>query len=645
LTSRRQRELRKLARNQAAGGRQADKGADEAGAGSEQGKDGDMASSRRRTGAGETGGDVQPATLKSKLRLLLRETRSFKERLGMSAILAGAISFSFIFFGICDIFATNHSTIPYHLTDVVGAVALETLVLFAVLTALLMLARGRVFDYLASFFFGLLLMMYIQGNFLNIDLGQLTGDRVQWENYRGHAVANSIVCLLIVLVPFVLRHFSAKAWRALAMFIPAILIIIQLISLLTSFSTTGVLSYPANDESYLSSKGLYQVSGERNTVVFILDRLDERYVQEAMNDEPELFANRLDGFTHYTNNLGMHSRTYPAVINMLTGANYRFEYPSDAFAARAWEEGEFLPALHGQGYTNFVYTEKNSGYFDASVMEASVDNVEEGVRSTDSIGAAKRLTVLSLYRYAPHAVKANFWMSTDALNADAHFSGDQATYTIDDAKFYRELSAERLVVSDEYSGGLFKYIHLNGSHPPFTIDRFGNKAGGETSSSEQTRGAFRMVFEYIDQLKELGLYDGATIVITGDHGYTANDGYTGDWHPLREPQLTSLFYKPAGSFGVPMRTSSEPTTVDSLRSTLLDEAGMSEAARSAYPTLSAVTYPQSSAATLPERDFYYRIGQSGVADYYLQQFSVGPDATDFTQWREVEMYPIQYWQY
>ncbi|MDR2108323.1 MAG: LTA synthase family protein [Coriobacteriales bacterium] len=581
----------------------------------------------------------------SKREFLFAETRRFRTRLGMAALLAAAIAFSFIFFGICDLFITNRSTLPYYLTDVLGIVVLESLIVFAVLTLVLVICRGRFFDYLLSFFFGLLVMLYIQGNWMNIDLGQLTGNAIPWEWYLNYALLNSAICVLIMLIPFVLRFLSARIWQAAMVFVPALLIVMQLVSLLTSFSTSGALNTPSPQETYLSDKGLYEVSVKHNIIVFILDRLDDRYIEQVLLETPDFFAGQLDGFTRYTNNLSTHSRTYPAIINILTGANYHFERPSASFAHDAYQQGRFLPTLHQQGYTNYVYTERNSGYFDGNELAGRADNVETGRLVVDAPAALRKLTILSFYRYVPHVMKPSFWLSTDTFYDDASYRGEHALYQIDDAAFMANLKQQQLKISDDLAGGAFHFIHLQGSHPPFTLYEDGTRARGQSSSvTIQTRAALRIVFEYLEQLKQLGLYEDASVVITGDHGYPS-EGYTSDWHSLEETVFTGLFYKPSGSSVAPLAVSDAPTNCDSLRSTVLDQAGVDKTVRATDATLAAPTYSECTPATVPTRDFYFRVGEAGLIDYSLEQFAVSPEARNFANWKLVKVWPIQYWQY
>ncbi len=95
--------------------------------------------------------------------------------------------------------------------------------------------------------------------------------------------------------------------------------------------------------------------------------------------------------------------------------------------------------------------------------------------------------------------------------------------------FYNKLINEGLRVSENTDDkGTFRFIHMHGAHPPYImteefqyIEYDERRDDGYGSSGvSQAKGALKIVYEYIRQLKELGKYDDATIIITADHGYT-----------------------------------------------------------------------------------------------------------------------------
>ena len=54
----------------------------------------------------------------------------------------------------------------------------------------------------------------------------------------------------------------------------------------------------------------------------------------------------------------------------------------------------------------------------------------------------------------------------------------------------------------------------------------------EATLTQALRGDFKIIKTYIEQLKELGIYDNTTIIVTADHGYFYGE--------LKQPQ-TCLF--------------------------------------------------------------------------------------------------------
>ena len=70
------------------------------------------------------------------------------------------------------------------------------------------------------------------------------------------------------------------------------------------------LNYPNADDtthSILSTDGIYDLSKKDNTIVFILDTMDESYFQQFLEEKPE-YKDVFTGFTQYTNALAAGAR-------------------------------------------------------------------------------------------------------------------------------------------------------------------------------------------------------------------------------------------------------------------------------------------------------------------------------------------------
>ena len=73
----------------------------------------------------------------------------------------------------------------------------------------------------------------------------------------------------------------------------------------------------------------------------------------------------------------------------------------------------------------------------------------------------------------------------------------------------------------------FKFIHTKGAHLPFDMSedivRLGTENKAYTTYYNQVRGTAKLLAEYLQDLKELGVYDDSVIVLLSDHGYSPSN--------------------------------------------------------------------------------------------------------------------------
>jgi len=583
----------------------------------------------------------KPRQRQSLRSFLFADDRRFRERLLLAVLAAGGISFTVVLFGCIDLFIGNRTYFAYALQDILGTILLVAGTAFLAMTVVLILFKGHAFDYLISLALGVLVALYLQGNFLNIDFGALIGASIIWENYLLEGVINTVIWLFILLIPFAVHRFKKSWWKSLVIFIPALLIAMQGIGLVTSLASVNAFSGGQETEkAFLSEEGLYEISPDENIIIFVVDSFDQRYVDELFASNPEYYTGRLKGFTQFGNNMSVYDRTFPSIVNMFTGSRYEFEYPGDDFIAQAWRSGEFLPALREHGYTSKLYTDRFYVYNDANDLQGSVDNIATGSLEVNRFDTVKHLTKLSLFRYAPHFTKKRFWITTTVFAEDTRYSdGTYDQYVLDDYAFYSKLKDQGLNPTEE--GKNCAIYHINGSHAPYNLNADASKSLVETSAVEQTGASMVIVFEFIDQLKALGLYDNTTIIITGDHG-DETDLETAVFypidaaHPMEPPVMTALFVKPAGSPDEPLQYNAAPVSHDNLRPFVLAEAGIdSKAWGDGY-----FDVPKDSRL---ERVYYRKTYPTETTPGMLQEFAIVGDAHDFSNWREISRHNIAFW--
>ncbi|MDR1712608.1 MAG: sulfatase-like hydrolase/transferase [Coriobacteriales bacterium] len=574
-----------------------------------------------------------PRPLRQRLAAAFADDRRFSQRLLPAALISAAAAFTLFFFGPLDLYLGNQTYFPYNFLDIIGWVGLMFGVAWVGALVVLMLFRGRVFDYLLSIGFGVLLIVYLQGNLLNIELGELSGGDIDWVALRGQMAINLVICLGILAVPLLLRRFGQRIWRGAVLFVPALLISVQALALLTSVVSGDALE-PAADKNlpFLSKEGLYEVAEEDNVFIFIVDSLDQRYLDELQATDPEFLSGQLDGFIEFDNNTSIYADTYPSVINMLTGARYEHEVPGPQFISRAWAESSFLPAMKAAGYTVKVFSDYHYVYIDASEMASSVDNIGEGVSTVNKGVALPHLAKLSCYRYLPLVLKPPFRMASTDFANDAYRVGQYIVY--EDPEFYSGLKSERLSISE--TGGNLAVYHFNGVHEPYDLSEDVVRQKTATDRQTVTKAEFNILFEFMDQLRELGLYDSATIIITADHG-VPSDGRDASWtHDLGEAVNPALLVKPAGSSGTALAVSHAPVSHDNLRAFVAAESGLDA-------TDFGTSYLDVPANSTTARDYFFEIRHPVEGEMYIEQFSITGDAGDFSNWQLVRKLPLDYW--
>ena len=406
-------------------------------------------------------------------------------------------------FGIYELYKLNADFFNFPLKSLFPSVLLLGAFVAIILCGILIIFRGIVFETAVSLVFGIVLAGYVQGNFLNGGLGQLTGDPIDWSARTGSFLLNTLVWVVIISIPFILKTFNRKAWTVTVRAVSSLLVLVQLVSMIVlgSYSTTT----PHRSNRYLSAKAIAEVAKNKNIIVFVLDRLDIRYIERVRRDDLHYF-DRLDGFTEFTNNVSLYSQTFPSVANMFTGQRHMFERPMNSYLKEAWTTSTFLPELRRQHYAVHLYLEPGYTYADISDLEHITDNIVENEISLRTHEALAQFVRLSAFRYAPLLAKTFYWTSTDQFSrliSEETMEG-ALPYVSDDIKFYKHLKREKIRIGD--IDRRLTYIHMQGPHMPYVMNEKAEPAAeGESNAMIQTKGSFHIVYEYLDQLKQLGL--------------------------------------------------------------------------------------------------------------------------------------------
>lgn len=430
---------------------------------------------------------------------------------------------SVIFFAPMDIYFANVIEFSFPFLS-----AFVTLILTGVLAAALIsfatsLFNKKIFIIINLILFGLGLCFYLQAMLMNGQMSSLTGETDVYG--KKLIIINLLLWVLIIAAVFLayfifLKKHKEKTYKTLVKFISLALVVMQA----AGFVSEAASAKPAdlNKKDYLTTAGKFELSKNKNVIVFIVDTCDGNYVAEAMKKYPDLLK-PFGGFTYFPNATSTHSRTYPSVPFLLTGKICHFDVPYREFVDSAFKESSFLPDIYNKGCDIRIFTD--SQYIGASA-KPEIANYSNGSNNKFGVSVPKlikKMLKVSLYREAPYLIKPKFRYDIGEINSAVINLPDKNTAS-DDADFFKALKSTKLSLKD-YSSA-YRFYHLWGPHPGMTINKDAEKVPTDkTDKTEAIKGDFHIIEEYLKEMQTLGVYKNSTVIITADHG-TSGGGTT-----------------------------------------------------------------------------------------------------------------------
>lgn len=417
---------------------------------------------------------------------------------------------SILFLGNIDEFAVGYSSVA-------PLIAIVSTVAFIVLAAVgFVLVWEKVSRVYTTLVFGVALGFYIQGNFLNPDFGVMNGSSIPWEDYTTAIVISAAAWIVCIVAPQILLIFKKNIAAGIMKWGSYLLCAMQIVALVTTILTT---KKTASSDFGLIKKDEFTLSSKENIVVFVVDTLDTEYYEEMIESD-EAFKSRLTDFTYYDNCVAGGAPTILGVPMMLTGKSYDdlsidlFDYMKNAY-----DENTLFKDLRANNYRVSLFTD----YLNLSGLNTpDVDNL---VETEEYVIADKKGFVKEIYRMGsfysmPTLLKRYFWFySGDFAQYVKLRDIDYDVYKLDDHQFYMDYKEKGITTQDNEN--VFAYYHLMGAHPPHTVDEnLEIITDGSGTKTKQTQGVFNMIFKFINEMKQKGIYDSSTIIITADHGET-----------------------------------------------------------------------------------------------------------------------------
>lgn len=565
---------------------------------------------------------------------------SFKERLLPTILLSIAFPAITVFFGTFELYGGNTSEFQFSLFDFFGYCVLISLAISAIVFLSLIFLRGRIFDIVYAIVAWIATMLFVQGNYLkNGIITGFMGDGNLTEITSSQKIVNLIVWFVVgaAFVCAVILIKNREIIKTAVTILMVALIAMPLVNFLVISISTDVYT-PAeqriesddtvDEPKILTSKYLTEISANKNVIYFLVDRFDARYAEKAMEEMPELFA-ELDGFTYYNDNISLYGRTYPSVVYMLTGNKQDFTKSRKEYFKDAYSSARPLKLLSENDYKVNLFTNSYYSYDDASVMSEYTANISgvSGREVVNTFELAFNMIRGSLYFRVPLALSSAVGndLSTPLFSKYVVFEAEHPKHNTDNKNVYHTLTGGEYTQNTE--NNTFSFIHMDGSHLPNLYDKDWNPIDTSHPDAFDELLAVKVCMEainsYIAQMKEMGVYDNATIIITGDHASAISDT-----KELSGVRRTALFIKKSGDSGTPLNISGKQVCQDNMWATIFESEKINtdfDFGRSIFDIAEDETVERTYVFQRMDNDFFENI-----------TYKVIGDSSDFDNWEIVD---------
>lgn len=513
---------------------------------------------------------------------LSRLDTSYLRRFAYALVICLFFAFMVLIAPAIELVGSNSDSLVFGLGSIWWVSVLFNVAFAVAASAVLASLKGKPFLITLLVVFCVTIAAYVQSLFLNRGMMPADGGFIGWTEpyFVRKMIISGIIWLAIIAAPLAFSRKHRYNWLRATTVVAVLLMVVQAFGVGSAAIKGAKATVETSAQPYVTQQGLFTLdSNGNNVVVFVLDTYDTNLLEQLRAKEPTLLDNFTD-FTYFRNSAGTMIPTSNAIPYLVTGQKPALGQDLGQYRHDKYANSTFLKDLSDRGYSIGLYSDslmldyRNPADRDIAARTLNIHPV-----SRAPIHAWRTficMNQMALYREAPWVLKPTFWYYTSDINnrmiADSDdTSGSDSLYELDDAKVKQMLTSQGVTPESDGSAGAFRFIHLFGPHFPFSVDAEGNAVGTNRSNQlDQARGSLMVVDEYLTMLKQEGLYDSATIIVTADHGVWSESE-----DPVKNAISPIMLVKPAtdGSNPQPLQVSEMPISHEDVIPTVMDAVG------------------------------------------------------------------------
>lgn len=452
--------------------------------------------------------------------LLIKREMKYSQKLFVSLLLIALIVIAYVIRGPLEIYAGNTHEFVFTLCDFLPWILAICAIILVMIGCLLALLPDEPFRLVSVILLWFGVASWIQDLFLNKKLAEANGGPMDWASLGLLPRNNALVWIVLLAVAIFLYIRFKQIWFSLTKILAGALCLVQLVaigSVLLTMAERG----PKQQQLFISGENQMKMASEENFIVFLLDSVSAAEIPMMLERYPDSVEIMKD-FTFYNNACCDYYRTFPSVTHMLTGNELEVDITAEEWMERSWGSNrcvQFYSYLQENGFKREIYEDvAGIGYVYGSIenLVGRFDNIKQIQMQTNRTLLLQNLLKLSMYRGLPYICKPPFEVLTTEFSEIVlpEDETEWSTYTHWD--YYQKLKEVKLSI-DSQTKKQFVFQHFPGVHVPFrTTDQATYTENGDLIST--LRGVFRILQEYFNQMKQLGIYENSTIIVLSDHG-------------------------------------------------------------------------------------------------------------------------------
>lgn len=467
-----------------------------------------------------------------------------------------------------ELYFMNVSEFSNNYLPFICILVMSAVLLSAILLVVISIVPAKWSRIVGVCLFALSLCCYLQGTFLDNILHAMEGGDNRWSAEA--SIGNLVLWSVILVVTLIISVKIKDAMKYMNYVAAFLLIVLSLTLIVLIIQNVSVLT---KEGGAITNESALVLAADENVVVFILDMTDTADMERLLRDNPK-YAEPLSDFTFYNNVVSRHSQTYLAIPYLLTGTewvnNSDMKYCDYAYL----NDNVFIKELNENGVELGIYTDAQ--YIDESFYGILPNYKENVVRRSNIFNTVTTMWKTSMYKLLPLVLKNNYSYYSDEIEAMTNIKNKWDINN--DVLFYNMLQEKEISVSNDMSAS-YKFYHMRGAHYPYYLSEDIKIDNGhrDVSWTTQTKGSMNIVYEYIRQLKEKGIYDNTTIIITADHGAfnATRSVYDIEKGSMNGPCMPIMFVKLAGQKGDALTYNEAPLSQGDMLATIAEIFGVS----------------------------------------------------------------------